>query len=167
MKLFHIALVVPDLDRTMRDLSRTLDLHWREPTERESGSPFPRTVFSVEGPPFYELLQGPSGGPWDGSDGPRFDHVGYWSDDLEADKRRLAHQGVEVEVDGATLMGTPFGYFRDPANGLRFELVDVSVRRELYQRWGRAEPEESSSRPSSSRPNSWPLGDASVDCETE
>lgn len=80
-------------------------------------------VFSVQGPPFFEVIHGPPGSPWDATAGSRFDHLGYWSGDLDADKQRLAERGAAVEFDGWS-----FAYHRLDHVGLRVELVDTAVQ---------------------------------------
>jgi len=39
------------------------------------------------------------GSPWDATAGSRMDHIGYWSSDLNADKRRLVERGAPMEFD--------------------------------------------------------------------
>jgi Glyoxalase/Bleomycin resistance protein/Dioxygenase superfamily len=114
---FQAGSLVQDLDAAMVELSDMLDVHWGKPLTREVGESELRVVFSLDGPPHIELTRGPAGSPWDASDGPRLDHLGYWSDDLEADKRRLDAQDVTLEADGAQLGGVPFAYLRGAVCG--------------------------------------------------
>jgi hypothetical protein len=138
---FQAGIVVPDLKRAMQELSDALDVHWAEPVERQfEGSPL-RMVFSVDGPPYLELIEGPAGSPWDTTGGPRLDHLGYWSDDIAADRDRFAADGINAEVYVPPAGGVGYGYFRAPATGLRIKLTDSRVRAESFARWGVPDPD--------------------------
>jgi hypothetical protein len=140
---FQAGIVVPDLERAMQELTDALDVHWAKPVERQfEGSPL-RMVFSLDGPPYLELVEGPPGSPWEATDGPRLDHLGYWSEDLVADRDRLAAGGFGVEAYVPPAGGVGYGYFRAPATGLRIELIDSSVRAESFGRWGVPDPDAS------------------------
>jgi len=58
-------------------------------------------VFSVEGPPFVDVIQGPAGSPRDATEGSRFDHIGYWAKDLKTDKQEPAARGAPLEFDSS------------------------------------------------------------------
>ena len=138
---FQAGIAVPDLDRAMQELTDALDVHWAEPVERTFEGSRLRMVFSLDGPPYIELIEGPPGSPWDVSDGPRLDHLGFWSDDLAADRDRLDADGLGVEVYVPAASGVAYGYFRGPATGLRIKLTDLSVRAESFARWGVQDPD--------------------------
>jgi hypothetical protein len=138
---FHAGIVVSDLERAMRELSDALDVRWAEPVARQfEGAPL-RLVYSLDGPPYLELIEGPPGSPWEAPNGPRLDHLGFWSEDLAADRDRLAAGGLGVEAYVPPAGGVGFGYFRAPATGLRIELIDLSVRAESFARWGVPDPD--------------------------
>jgi hypothetical protein len=94
---FQIGLRVTDLDVARAELSEALGLEWSEVDEREfDGWPI-RVCFSRQGPPFLELIEGPTGSPWDPADGLGLDHLGYWTPDLTRENERLGNAGLELE----------------------------------------------------------------------
>ncbi|MGK4593698.1 hypothetical protein [Amycolatopsis sp. w19] len=59
--------------------TRTLGVTWSPVRAGTLGDWDYDIVFSTGGPPFFEVIHGPAGSPWDATDGSRFDHIGYWS----------------------------------------------------------------------------------------
>jgi hypothetical protein len=94
-----------------------------------------RVCYSQQGPPWLELLEGAPGSPWDPAvvAGPH--HVGCWVDDLAAASRRLAEQGLPVELD-ARPVGAQRVYHGAPRSGLRVELFPASDGPDFLARWG-------------------------------
>lgn len=131
---YHLCFVVQDIERAASDLTRALGVTWSPVRDGRLGDWDYRIVFSTEGPPFFEVIQGPPGSPWDATAGSRFDHLGYWSDDVNADRHRLAGRGAPVEFD-ACPYGRSFTYHRLDSVGLRVELVDVSVQSAFLDTW--------------------------------
>jgi len=94
---FQVGIFVQDLDAAMAQVGSALGLTWSEISSREleEGGRL-RVVFSKQGPPHIELIEGPPGSPWDSTAGPRIDHLGYWSDDFAAERDRLVREGNPV-----------------------------------------------------------------------
>ena len=129
-RYYHVAIVVEDLDAAIAELGPLLGISWEEPRDREMhGVPF-RMAYSRGAPPWIELLERSEGTPFDTLG---LHHVGVWTEDHEADKRRLAEAGLELELDGVPI-GRVFSLHRAAASGLRVELVDASVREEFDAR---------------------------------
>ena len=84
-------------------------------------------AYGRQGPPYIELVEGAPGSQWDTTGGPRLDHVGYFSHDLDADVATLEEAGLEMHIDGRRY-GAPFTYHRACAAGMRVELIDVTRR---------------------------------------
>ena len=141
---YHYGMVVQDFDRALDELSVNLGLEWASVQQRTFDVRQPnglvladfRVTYSVTGPPYFEVIQQTPGTIWAYAGG-GVHHLGYWSDDLEADSRRLADAGYLSEgtyhnpdVDG------PFGftYHMFPATRLRVELVD-SARKPAFKNW--------------------------------
>ncbi len=133
---YHVCFAVPDLDLAMRDLTRAAAVSWFTPQDRMLGDWEYRIVFSADGPRI-ELIQGPPGSPWDTTDGPRFDHLGWWAGSLSGTSRRLAAEGFPVDFDGCPL-GRAFTYHRVPSIGARMEVVDVANQAGFLETWGEA-----------------------------
>lgn len=131
---YHLCFVVRDVRRATEDLTRTVGVTWSPIREGQLGSWEYQIVFSVEGPPFFEVIQGPAGSPWDASAGSRFDHIGYWSADVRSDKDRLAARGAPIEFDSCPY-GRSFTYHRLESLGTRIELVDKAVQEGFLETW--------------------------------
>lgn len=131
---YHVCFVVQDLDRATADLTRALGVDWGPARDGRLGPWDYRIVFSAEGPPFFEVIQGPPGSPWDASAGSRVDHLGYWSQDIAVDKQRLAERGAPLEFDSCPY-GRSFTYHRLDSLGVRLELVDHAVQPDFLATW--------------------------------
>lgn len=131
---YHLCFVVQDIEKATGDLTRTLGVRWSPVREGRLGDWEYRIVFSAQGPPFFEVIQGPPDSPWDATAGSRFDHIGYWSDDVGADKHRLAERGAPVEFDSCPY-GRSFTYHRLDSLGVRVELVDTAVQPGFLDTW--------------------------------
>ena len=127
---FHVGVIVEDLDAAMEEFSRTLGLEFNEPHESTYAGSRIRVCYSLQGPPYVELIQGEPGGMWSTSDGPKADHVGYFVDDLEAARERLEDAGLPVDIDGMALGGR-FTYHKMSTSGMRIELIDAARRERL------------------------------------
>lgn len=132
---YHLGFVVPDIERTMRDLTGAVGTEWNEVRESTLGDWDYRIVFSRHGPLYTELIDGPPGSPWDSSAGARCDHLGFWAGAIDACAQHLVAAGFPLDFD-ARPHGRPFTYHRMPGDiGLRLELVDVSVQPEFLESW--------------------------------
>ncbi|MEU5852621.1 VOC family protein [Saccharopolyspora shandongensis] len=134
---YHVGVVVPDVEKAMRDFESSAGVEWHEPQATRLGDWDYRIVFTKGGAPFIELIEGPPGSPWDASAGARFDHLGYWTSSLEAGARRLADQGLPEEFSGCPY-GRAFAYHRMDSIGARIELVDASRQPQFLQTWNPA-----------------------------
>ncbi|MET7362296.1 VOC family protein [Streptomyces sp. NPDC005562] len=131
---YHVCFVVPDLERAMQDFRRSAGVEWSAPHSDRLGAWDYRIVFSAGGPPFIELIEGPAGSPWDASQGARFDHIGFWSEDVRQGSRRLEHEGMPTDFTGCPY-GRPFAYHQVDSIGARIELVDVGRQAAFLDRW--------------------------------
>ena len=131
---FQVGVVVPNLERAMEELSLGLGIEWSEPQERQNGPYHLRISFSRRAP-YIELIEGEPGGPWGTADGPHLDHLGFWAEDFEADKQRLADAGMPVELEGDAPFGGGWSYHRGPHSGFRVELCGASGRAGFNERW--------------------------------
>jgi catechol 2,3-dioxygenase-like lactoylglutathione lyase family enzyme len=127
---FHVGVIVEDLDAAIEELSRTLGLEFNEPHDSTYGDSHIRVCYSLQGPPYLELIQGQPGGMWSTTGGPRADHVGYFVDDLETTRARLEASGMPVDIDGMAFGGR-FTYHRMSETGMRVELIDAARREAL------------------------------------
>jgi hypothetical protein len=121
---FHVCCVVADLEQAMEELTCAMGVRWQGIRDRKSGDMRWRLVYSVEGPPFIELVEGAPGTPWDASDGPRLHHFGRFTHDLEAGIGEIEDAGGSVETDGRTISGR-WAYVRAPRSGALIELIEA------------------------------------------
>ncbi|WP_153034229.1 VOC family protein [Amycolatopsis sp. YIM 10] len=131
---YHLCFVVQDIERATADLTRAVGVRWSPIRDGKLGDWDYRIVFSVEGPPFFEVIQGDPGSPWDATAGSRFDHIGYWSEDVNADKHRLSERGARLEFDSCPY-GRSFTYHRIDSIGARVELVDIAAQEGFLRTW--------------------------------
>jgi hypothetical protein len=139
---FHLGIVVEDLDATLASLSDLFGYEWCE----EFGGPVPVTLPTGETlvdlrfaysktQPRLEIIRSRPGTPWTSSPESSIHHLGYWSDDLEADAARLVQQGFQSEAAGVRPDGTPYWAYHRRPGGLRIELVSRELEPGLTKYW--------------------------------
>jgi hypothetical protein len=129
---FQVGFVVPDLEAAMEELGAALGVELVGPQERDLGDCVLRIAFAQTPPPHIELIEGPPGSLWDATGGAHLHHLGYWSEDMDADSARLEAAGMRLELD----LG--FARYHSPAHaaGARIELIDIAHRTDFQSRWG-------------------------------
>ncbi len=142
-RIYHIGIVVQDLDRAMDELGTSCGYTWSDVRTLNSGLVTPsgpasvsaRVVFTRQGPPWLEFIEGPAGSVWSAVGGNALHHLGFYVDDLEAESARLASLGMAFEVGAAGPDGrlSGFAYHNNPQGG-RLELVDARLKDGL-ERW--------------------------------
>jgi catechol 2,3-dioxygenase-like lactoylglutathione lyase family enzyme len=142
--VFHVGVLVADLEKAMADLGPALGITWAAVIERQQQAWTPedgafltplRFTYSCEGPQHVELLQGAPGTLWDGATAPGLHHQGIWVDDVAAETERLVADGWTFEM-GQKSPEEGYGamtYLRAPS-GFLLELVTSSVR-PRFERW--------------------------------
>jgi methylmalonyl-CoA/ethylmalonyl-CoA epimerase len=130
--IFHFGLLVPDLDAAVASYGSALGLTFGSRQCRclsvasgdETHDFDLELAFSMEGPPYIELIQAqPNTGVWGADHGQGFHHFGLWVDDLEGRVAELAAAGVRVEA-GLSHGGTRMAVYLEPVDltGTRVEL---------------------------------------------
>ena len=117
-ELFHVGLVVEDVEHAMTLLHQTLGMRWGRLQHHFGVRQTPQgpyefnSVFalSVDGPPFWELIGRQDDSPWAQVG---FHHVGMWCDDLDEATALRTRAGWRWESGK---------YFLGP-DGVRYELV--------------------------------------------
>ena len=143
-QLYHIGVVVQDLDRAMDELSTALGYTWTTVRTMDtsvlvpSGPPKPiclRLAFTKQGPPWMEFIEGPADSVWSAAGGNTLHHVAFYVDDLEGERERMESLGMTFEVGGLGPDGrlSGFAYHLNPHGG-RVELVDARLR-DGMERW--------------------------------
>lgn len=144
--LFHSGIVVDDLEAAKDVLGAELGVRWTPVIDnvrpiiiegRTVDLRF-RVVYSIDGPHRYELVEAIPDTLWQGVPGQpaRLHHVGYWSDDIQADGAALEQAGAPTVAVIATADGEApvFRYHRSRL-GFYIELVSSSVRAGMEQVW--------------------------------
>lgn len=138
---FHIGIVVDDFDATLDELTQLFGYEWGDEIHFPTNVVFPdgeRTVdfrlrYSRD-TPHVEIVESRPGTLWVPVVG--IHHVGYWSDDMDADAATLEAAGYAMEARGVNPDGTAsFAYHRNPV-GPRIELVNRALQPLLEQLWG-------------------------------
>ena len=144
--LFHTGIVVDDLDETMDWFTKVADYRWTDVVEAEQIGQTPqgevtipmRMVFSGSAPRI-EILQTVPGTVWVPADS-GVHHLGYWSDDLEADLATLEANGLACEVKSYNPDGSGkllWAYTKGPT-GPRIELVSRAMEPFIEYWWSTA-----------------------------
>jgi catechol 2,3-dioxygenase-like lactoylglutathione lyase family enzyme len=141
LELFHVGIVVPDVEAALETYSDAFGFHWTElrrssPQEVMAGgqrvSTEIRACYSVEGPPHVELIEDVTGNVW-GDSAYGLNHTGYWADDITTARDRLERSGLPAIVFDAGSTPPRFSYHR-AANGMWVELVGPGFRPRLLER---------------------------------
>ncbi|MBI5949819.1 MAG: VOC family protein [Chloroflexi bacterium] len=139
-QIYHIGVTVPVLDRALDELGEQMGFTWSEVRtlnvrvrmDSRIVEASARVAFSREGPPWFEVIEGPPDTIWAPDQGIGLHHVGLYVDDLAAETARLEKLGMQIEAANLAPDGTlrSFAYLNGFA-GVRVELVDVRVKPNL------------------------------------
>jgi Glyoxalase/Bleomycin resistance protein/Dioxygenase superfamily len=143
LDVFHVGVVVEELDAAMRDLGAALGLTWAPVQQREQvvrtgagelRSDEIRFTYSAEGVPHLELIESATRRVWAPGPPGQLHHVGVFADDVAASSRSFAASGAPLEFGGGD-GDEPAGFaYHLVDGGLRVELVEAG-RREEFTRW--------------------------------
>ncbi|MFF4223280.1 antibiotic biosynthesis monooxygenase [Streptomyces abikoensis] len=136
--LFHVGMVVPDLEKAVALHSDVLGIEFTEPhvfriPRLEDPDPHPAeltAVFSRTGAPYYELIQAAGDGIISAAHCGRILYYGVWEPDMDARLERLRRQGIGVDAYFRSGPGaTPFAVITAPdLLGARVEYVGLGDR---------------------------------------
>lgn len=144
--LYHTGIVVEEIEATRDWLSETAGYRWGPvvggdvPILTPAGErtlPM-RIVYSAD-EPRLELVQAVADTIWVPTGG-GVHHLGYWSDDVDADVEALLARGCELEAKAPSPDGSSTWAYCNSATGPRIELVSRSMEPVLS---GLFEPVES------------------------
>jgi hypothetical protein len=140
--MYHVGVVVPDVRAAMVQYGEALGFTWRAVGDSTfdvlvEGEPRQARVaatYSLEGPPYLELVEERSGAVWAAS-ALGLQHVGLWTDDLEGSIARFEAAGMPGRARHLPREGQPalFSY-HDGGPGLWWELVSTAFRPRLEKR---------------------------------
>ena len=142
-QLYHVGIVVPDIEVAKAHLTDLLGISWGPVVETEAldlrafegdggdghDVVLPNTLcYSVE-PPHIELVLEVPGSVWECNEHSNLHHIGVWTDALPEDSARYAELRCPLQLCGRADDGSlqQFSYHRDPL-GVRIELVDAAMK---------------------------------------
>ncbi len=136
--LYHVGIVVPDLDAAQARLSDLLGVTWGPVVDiaaldfRDADGndlTLPNKLCYSTSDPHLELVEEVPGSVWVCNEHSNLHHIGYYTDSLAADSTRLTESVCPLQICGrqGTVAPTQFSYHRDPL-GVRIELVDSALR---------------------------------------
>jgi catechol 2,3-dioxygenase-like lactoylglutathione lyase family enzyme len=137
--LYHIGIVVEDLDATLRWYTDAAGYEWCEQyagdqvVETAGGEvtiPL-RFAYSMN-EPRLEILQAIPDTLWTPSDS-GIHHLGYWSDDVNADVETLVATGLTVEARAPLPDGSALWAYCKADAGTRVEVVSSLIRPVMTQ----------------------------------
>jgi catechol 2,3-dioxygenase-like lactoylglutathione lyase family enzyme len=141
--LYHVGIVVPDLEAAQARLSDLLGITWgpvmdiaamdiRDGDGNELTVPN-KLCYSVDDP-HIELVEEVPGTVWVCNEHSNLHHIGYFTDALAGDSARFSESACPLEICGRQGARVPdnFSYHRDPL-GVRIELVDGALRDVMQQ----------------------------------
>ena len=136
---YHVGIVVPDVHAARARLTEALGVTWGPVLHLDdveyrdaSGTDvrLPTTMCYSTGDPCLELIEEVPGSVWVRNDHSNLHHVGFWSEPLGDESAALSGAGCPLQICGRSGSDAPvsFAYHRDEVLGVRFELVDASMR---------------------------------------
>jgi hypothetical protein len=140
--LFHIGIVVDDLDAALDELGGLFGYEWCPIFAIETAVVLHerevmvdlRFVYSKT-EPRVELIRAIPDTPWIPAAGSGIHHLGYWSEDISHDAQELDARGYVEEARGVLPEGTPIWAYYRSAKGPRIELVSRQLQAGLEHYW--------------------------------
>lgn len=152
-ELYHVGIIVPDLEEAQARLSALLGLAWGpildvmtpvRDAEGRDAEVRSRVCFSTEAPRF-ELITETPGTPWVCNEFSNIHHVGFYSDDVPGDSGALSTARCPFEFGSRFDTETPpdgWAYHRDDQLGIRVEYVGEAIRPMMEEFLFKPAPEE-------------------------
>jgi len=143
--MFHVGIVVPDLDTAMEQLSATLGMRWSQRMEtemptrtsggRERTVPM-KVVYSMDDP-HLELIEEVADTIWVCNPYSNLHHLGFYGGALTPTSDGLTATGCPLEIsDWNPETGAPGAFaFHRTRLGVRIEVVDAAFREILPLLW--------------------------------
>ncbi len=143
--LFHVGILIRDMDEATERFSNTLGLTFKEPAvahvdafEQPSGMSILdlRITWSIEGPPYLELLESQDNEGLYGFHQEGLHHIGMWEPNPEELMKRLVRMGLRNEATQWAPEGRILATYTAPEEmyGTRLEFIEES-RRAGMENW--------------------------------
>jgi hypothetical protein len=136
-EMYHVGIVVPDIESACVRLTSLLGTEWgpivESDTQTRNGAGEDQVIslrlcYSTSAP-HLELVEEREGTPWVCNEFSNLHHIGFFSDALVGDSQLLTSTACPLEICGREGGMSPhtFAYHRDPL-GVRIEYVDAASR---------------------------------------
>ncbi|HUP72455.1 MAG TPA: VOC family protein [Acidimicrobiales bacterium] len=147
MPAYHVGVLVRDIAEARRRFAAVLGISFGPVEPRvlnyaDGEADEVMLCYSVEGPPYLELIEANGSGLFGLQHPEGVHHIGAWVTDGSNHCAALGSQGVSVDrqlqaVDGPYGRSENFVWFNAPGDlhGVRFEFVDDSMRAALEDRF--------------------------------
>jgi hypothetical protein len=137
--LYHVGIVVTDIQTASTKLSELLGIAWgpvmhldavEYRDEDGQDMVLPTTMRYSTGTPCLELILEVPGSVWVRNEWSNLHHIGFWSDSLPDQSGAFSAAGCPLQLCGRAAGDAPtsFAYHRDNDLGIRMELVDGAMR---------------------------------------
>lgn len=146
-EMFHVGIVVRDLDAAQLRLTELLGVAWGPVMESEiqvrdrdgAARTVPNRMCYSTQAPYLELIQEVPGTPWVCNEHSNLHHIGFFSGALAAESGRLHEAACPLEIMDGSAPAAPamWAYHRDPL-GVRVELVSNDLRAMMEELMWRA-----------------------------
>lgn len=134
--LYHTGIVVNDFKESLDRLEAQAGHRFAEPMKYDVRLRTPSGESTVEllvtyscgTGPLIEVIRAVPGTHWQPVSGSGLHHLGYWSDDIEADSKDLAAAGLPLEAAGLGPDDQVVYAYHHGEGGIRIELVDRAMK---------------------------------------
>jgi catechol 2,3-dioxygenase-like lactoylglutathione lyase family enzyme len=140
---FHVGILVADLEAAIERFSRVLGVRFgpvsdtQTPVQGETNTVERiRATYSVDGPPFFELIEGSGNGLFSLQNGEGLHHLGiWWPSDFEKYNERTVGKELSSQQRICTVSAAPSIWLTAPErlHGVRLEFLDPSMRDQISQ----------------------------------
>ncbi len=135
--LFHIGVIVADMNRGMADIARRFGVEFPDPREANvrvryrgvESQVAVKFAYSMQGPPYIELIEGVPGTVWEASTGSRIHHLGVFCNNIEDEIAKLESEGYTYEAASLGADGSMQGaQYINNDSLVRLELIRGETR---------------------------------------
>jgi len=136
---YHVGIIVDDFEGAIEWTSEVYGYRWCEPFDGMTAVRFPdgereipmHLTYSMD-EPRLEIIEAVPGTLWEPADS-GLHHLGFWSDDVEADVEQLTAAGMTVDALGLFPDGSTMWAYCSAPGRPRTELVNSAIRPSLTE----------------------------------
>jgi catechol 2,3-dioxygenase-like lactoylglutathione lyase family enzyme len=134
---FHVGILVADIAVAIERFSEALGMRFTEPTEQITTvhDPEPtecrvRAAYSINEPPYLELIEAQGDGVLSLRRGEGLHHIGFWAPDFDTYERSETGLTLPAGPRFCLAAGAPTMWLTDPGDlhGVRLEWVNSALR---------------------------------------